>query len=158
MREITFGSRHFRSLQFNRETHEHSKLQRHRCHKRGIKYHKGSENIKGLPIRMTSESFWRRWNMNGPLENGYILVEPKEGATKASCLLPEETSWEMLSSIWDCDSHLAEDRVLLSLIHKVINTSHKTNKLMKDIQDTHLTRTWAIRLRTGIICASNISL
>lgn len=47
----------FRSLQFNRETHEHSKLQRDRCHKRGIKYHKGSEDIKGLPIRMTSESF-----------------------------------------------------------------------------------------------------
>lgn len=30
--------------------------------------------------------------MNGPLEKGYILVEPKKGATKASCLLPEETS------------------------------------------------------------------
>ena len=103
--------------------------------------------------------------MNRALENRYILVEHKAKTTKASCLLPVETSWEAPDSILAYDNHRAEDNDAAELPwtfshsqgHKDKQTNKQTN-LMKDIHDTHLSRIWAIMLKTWIICASNISL
>lgn len=52
-----------RRLQSNREeTHEHSKLQsdRYKCHKRGIKYYKGSEDIKGTSNQDDLRNFLKK--------------------------------------------------------------------------------------------------
>lgn len=80
--------------------------------------------------------------MNGPLENCYILVEPKEGPTDQ---LPAPCERHILRNSGFClglaENRGALDFLELPLIHKIKKTSRKTDKQTKLRKDTHLTRT-----------------